>query len=286
MKILIIGADGQLGTELVKVIPAQERIAVTVKELDITDKEKTLSCLKKIKPSIVINTAAYNLVDQAEDSVELAFQVNAVGAANVALACRELEAALVHLSTDYVFDGTKRSPYLESDAPNPLSVYGTAKLAGELCVRNILAKYFIVRTSGLFGVAGCLGKGGGNFIEKIIEKAKTQSELRVVFDETFSPTYALDLAGKIYELALTRNYGLYHIVNHGECSWHELAAKIFELIGKKIKIHAVPAAEIKAKAKRPVFSVLNNAKLAELGLDDLRPWPEALKAYLIEKGHL
>lgn len=286
MKILIIGADGQLGSDLCKVIPEEERVSLTIKDINITDRDKTRAVIKKHRPNVVINTAGYHEVDLCEDEAEKAFAVNAIGAKNLAEACRESDAALAHISTDYVFDGGKNAPYIESDCPNPSSVYGISKLAGELHVKYLLKKYFIVRSSGLYGTAGCLGKGGGNFVENMLKLAAAQPALKVVNDEVVSPTYSLDLAGKLNELVRTENYGVYHIVNHGECSWYEFSVKIFELLGRKTIIHPVDSSQYKAKARRPKYSVLQNAALGELGLDDLRPWQEALKAYLAERGHL
>ena len=165
-------------------------------------------------------------------------------------------------------------------------MYAVSKLAGEFCVRYLLDQHFIVRSSGLYGTAGSLGKGGGNFAENMIKRAVVQPELKVVTDEVLSPTYTRDLAEKIYELAQTSRYGLYHIVNHDECSWYDFTVEIFKLLKQKIKIIPITASEFKAKARRPKYSVLKNAALKRLGLDDLRPWREALLAYLLEKGHL
>ncbi|MFH1361051.1 MAG: dTDP-4-dehydrorhamnose reductase [bacterium] len=282
MKILVIGADGQLGTDLVKIIPPAELIALTIKDIDITDREQTHQVIKKYQPSIVINTAAYHNVDKCEDEVEAAFRVNTYGVKYLAEVCQGLGVALVQLSTDYVFAGDKRSPYLESDVANPQSVYAISKLAGEQCVKYHLKKYFIVRTTGLYGVAGCLGKGGTNFVEGMIKRAAAQAELRVVSDEILSPTYSLDLAEAIYSLVQTNNFGLYHVVNAGQCSWYEFTVKIFELLNKKVSVKAVTAKEFQAKAKRPGYSVLESNKLK----NKLRPWQEALKAYLMEKGYL
>lgn len=286
MKILIIGADGQLGSDLCRVIPAEEQIPLTIKELDITDREQSRKVIHKYQPHIVINTAAYHRVDDCEEKVSEAFAVNSVGVKMVAEACREIDSALLHISTDYVFDGSKRTPYIETDIPAPQSVYGISKLAGELILRYMLEKYFIVRTTGLYGVAGCLGKGGGNFVENMIKRAEAQNELRVVNDEILSPTYTADLARKIYELIRTRHYGLYHIVNRGACSWYEFTVKIFELMNKKVKVVPVSAKEYKTKARRPAYSVMANSNLATLGLDDMRDWKEALRAYLTEKGRV
>ena len=283
MRVLIIGADGQLGSDLTGAIPQNEQIALTVKELDITDKEQTLRVIKKHAPQVVINTAAYNRVDDSEDQEATAFAVNATGVKNVALACREVDAALVHFSSDYVFNGEKNKPYVETDTPDPRSVYGISKLAGEFCVKYILKKYFIVRSAGLYGAAGCLGKGGGNFVDNMIRLADKQPDLRVVDDEIVSPTYTRDLAGKIAQLIRTEHYGLYHIVNHGCCSWYDFTVKIFELLGRKVAVKPVPSSEFPTRAQRPRYSALENARLRTLGMVDLRPWAEALRAYLEEK---
>jgi dTDP-4-dehydrorhamnose reductase len=237
-------------------------------------------------PEVVINTAGYNRVDDAEEHAKEAFDVNAVGVKNLSEAIRQIGAALVHISTDYVFDGEKRTPYVETDRPSPQSVYGISKLAGEYCIHYILQKYFIIRTTGLYGTAGCMGKGGGNFVDKIISQAEEQSEIRVVEDEILSPTYARDLAEKTYKLLLTEKYGLYHVVNRNCCSWHQFAKKVLEYLGKKVKITAIHSSDYKSRARRPHYSVLENAALAKLGMNDLRGWEEALRAYLVEKGYI
>ncbi len=286
MKIMVIGADGQLGTDLCQAIPQAEQIPLTIKDIDVTDREQVASVIAKYRPETVINTSGYHRVDDCEDHELPAFAVNAVGAKYLADACRESGAALVHLSTDYVFDGTKPTPYEETDAPNPRSIYGISKVAGESAIRYRLEKYYIVRSSGLYGLAGCLGKGGGNFVENMIKRAAAQPELAVVTDETVSPTYTADLAAKIYQLVGTGRYGLYHIVNHGECSWYDFTAKIFELLGRPVKLKKIRSADFQSRALRPHYSVLKNGGLQRLGLDDLRPWPEALRAYLQAGGYL
>ena len=283
MKIVIIGADGQLGHDLCRVIDRSEQIPLTIKDIDITDREQCEKVLTKASPQIVINTAAYNKVDEAETNPDEAFKVNAEGAKNVALSCKKLGAVMVHFSTDYVFDGTKTVPYIETDLPDPRSAYGKSKLAGETLVRGSLEKYFMIRTAGLFGIAGCLGKGGGNFVESILRQAQAGKEIKVVDDEVFSPTYTLDLAQKLNELVRTDHFGLYHLTNAGQCSWHEFAEKIMEYSGIKTKLIRIKVAELKALASRPKYSVLDNYNLRKIGLKDLRPWPEALKDYLAER---
>jgi len=283
MKIVIIGADGQLGHDLCRVIDRSEQVPLTIKDIDITDKQQCDEVLSKYSPDIVINTAAYNKVDEAETHQDEAFKVNAEGAKNVALACKKLDAIMVHFSTDYIFDGTKTTPYIETDEPGPRSAYGKSKLVGESLIWDNMHKYFIIRTAGLFGIAGCLGKGGGNFVESILRQAQAGKDLKVVDDEIFSPTYTMDLAQKLNELIRTWQFGLYHLTNAGQCSWYEFAEKILEYTGIKTKLVRLKVAELKALAPRPKYSVLDNYNLRKIGLKDMRPWPEALKDYLAER---
>jgi dTDP-4-dehydrorhamnose reductase len=285
MKILLIGADGQLGTDIQKVIDRSELIPLTISDIDITKKEQALSVIKRHSPDVVINTSGYSSVDDCEDNDRSAFDVNAFGVKNLCLACREMDATLVHISTDYVFDGKKGRPYVETDCPNPGTVYGISKLAGEQYLRYMLKKHFLIRTCGLFGVAGCLGKGGGNFVESMLKLAKEKPVIRVVTDQIVGPTYTLDLARKIDQLIRTKHYGLYHITNKGQCSWYEFAKKIFEITGTKVKLEKATTGEFKSKAMRPAYSVLGHDKLKKIGLDDMRAWDKALQAYLEERTH-
>ena len=286
MKILLIGADGQLGTDIQKVIDRSELIPLTIADIDVTRKESVSACIGKYKPDVVVNTSAYHRVDDCEGNDGIAFAVNAIGVKNLCLACGENDSALVHISTDYVFDGMKGKPYGEKDCPNPGTVYGISKLAGELYVKYMLKKHFIVRTCGLFGVAGCLGKGGGNFIESMLKLAKEKPVIRVVADQIVGPTYTLDLARKINDLIKTKYYGLYHVTNKGNCSWYDFAKKIFELTGTKVKLEKATTSEFKSKATRPAYSVLEHGNLRKIGLDDLRTWDKALEAYLEEKKRI
>jgi dTDP-4-dehydrorhamnose reductase len=285
MRVAVIGANGQLGTDLVKILNDWDLILLTHSDLDICDFVYTRKVIEGAKPKIVINTAAFNRVDDCENEPSKAFWVNTYAVRNLAQVCASLNCVLMHISTDYVFGGEKRAPYTEDDAPNPLNVYGVSKLAGEYFVRALCPKHFIVRTSGLYGVAGSSGKGG-NFVETMIRLAKEGKPIRVVTDQVLTPTYTRDLAHKIKELLQTEAYGVYHITNSGQCSWYEFAAKIFELLSLKPDFGPTTSAEFGAKAKRPAYSVLAHGRLAQLGLDDLRSWPEALAAYLEEKGLL
>lgn len=281
MKILVIGADGQLGRDLAKVIPASELIPLTIKELDITDARQTEEVIARHRPAAVINTAAKHNTDQCEENELATFAVNTVGVKNVARACRAAGAKLVQLSTDYVFDGEKGSAYVESDQPLPVSIYGISKLAAEYCVQYLLADFCIVRTSGLYGVAGCLDKGRGNFVDNMIKRAASQPLLKIVDDEIVSPTYTRDLAEKIVELIEERATGTFHVTNSGHCSWYEFAREIFCQLGTEVEIEPVKSTA-QVKARRPRFSALASQRLDK----PLRPWTEALKAYLVEKKHL
>jgi len=280
VKIAIIGADGQLGTDLCRVVPKEEQIPLTIKDLDITNPSQIDQVFKKYCPNIVINTAAYHKVDDCEDNPKLADLVNAIAVKNLAMACKRTQITLLHISTDYVFDGNKGAPYSEDDLPNPKTVYGASKLAGEKFAAEILPEHFIVRTCGLYGEAGCLGKGGTNFIKGMLRREKNKEKIRVVTDEIITPTYTLDLANKLYQLIQTKHFGLYHISNNGQCSWWEFASKIFEILKIDIKVEKATSVDFKTKAHRPKYSVLDNARLRKIGLKDMRNWDEALKDYL------
>ncbi len=287
MKVMVIGADGQLGTDLCPALKYHELIALTQKDIEITDMEAVFACCRKYRPRVIINTASLVKVDDCEDSVDLSYKVNALGARNVAVAAQELGAVMVQLSTDYVFGGDagRTVPYTEFDEPAPLNVYGQTKLAGERMVQSLCTRYFIIRTSSLFGIAGSLGKGG-NFVETVIKLAGTRDELQIVDDQVFSPTYAVDLAAKIVELISTAYYGIIHITNNGTCSWYEFGREALKMAGVKARVVPVKAAEYPRKARRPAYSVLGHYQLKLLGMDDLRDWHDALRAYMVQKGHL
>ncbi len=245
----------------------------------------SLNILKKIQPEAIINCAAYVRVDDAEYFADRAFAVNALGARNIALISKDLNSILMHISTDYIFDGRKKEPYIENDIPNPLNVYGNSKLAGEYFVRNTLEKYYIIRSSSLFGAAGASGKGG-NFVETMIKKAHNNEEIKVVDDMIMSPTYTKDAAGMIKNI-LIKNlpFGIYHVVNKEQCSWYEFAKSIFETINIKANLSPIKTNTMQLKARRPMYSPLNNIKLKKYGLY-MESWQEALRNYLIEKEYL
>ena len=298
MKILVTGANGQLGSDLCKVLQHFELIPLTHRDIEIADINSVKYAFCKHKPDIIINTAAYVRVDDCETNQDKAFLINTLGARNVAVIAQELGAKLIHISTDYVFGGVgetlvvshraggdKPRPYTEFDSPAPLNIYGKSKLAGENFVQHLCSKHFTIRTSGLFGIAGASGKGG-NFVETMLRLAKERDELKVVNDQVFSPTYTKDLAKKIAQLIRTEYYGIFHITNKGVCSWYEFATEILKQAGLKPPVIPITSDKYPQKASRPRFSVLDNYHLRLLGLDDMRTWQEALKDYMIEKGYI
>jgi dTDP-4-dehydrorhamnose reductase len=284
MKVMVIGANGQLGSDLVKVFSEWQVIPIKHMDFDICDHAMTHTRITEVKPDVVINTAAFHRVDDCEDRPEKAFAVNTVAVRHLAQVCAAVRCTLVHVSTDYVFGSDQRAPYTENDVPSPLNVYGVSKLAGEYFVRTLCPKHFIARTTGLYGLAGSSGKGG-NFVELMIRLAKEGKPIKVVHDQVLTPTSTKDLALKIKDLVQTEAYGLYHLTNSSGCSWYEFAAKIFQLTGLHPNFEPTTSAAFPTKARRPSFSVLAHTQLPKAGLADMRPWPEALADYLQEKGH-
>jgi dTDP-4-dehydrorhamnose reductase len=285
MRIAILGAGGQLAHDLLPAMADQELFPLPHADLDICDYSQVRQSLEEIKPDLVINTAAVVRVDDCESRVERSFQVNAFAPRHLAQVCQELDCALVQMSTDYIFSGDQKNPYLEDDLPMPLNVYGASKLAGEYFVRGSCQKHFVVRSSGLYGLVGSSGKGG-NFVETMIRKAGDGVPIRVVDDQVLSPTYTKDLAAELAKLVSTDAYGLYHITNSGACSWWEFAKRIFELVSLDPEVGSISSQEFGAAAQRPKYSVLGNAPAQAQKINVLRSWDEALEAYLLEKGHI
>jgi dTDP-4-dehydrorhamnose reductase len=232
-----------------------------------------------VRPDVIFNGAAYNKVDGAETETGRALEVNALAPSMLARAALEVGALLVHFSTDYVFDGRATAPYREDDCPHPLGAYGISKLAGEKLVLASRAEHLIVRTSAIFGRGGSRQKGG-SFVERILEQAKAGRPLRVVADQTFSPTYSPDLAAAAVALVRAGARGLVHVANQGSCTWHELATKGLALAGIQAPVAEITTAELKLAAKRPAYSVLDTSRYQSLGLPPLRPWADALAASL------
>lgn len=282
MRILLTGAGGQLAHDLKACLAGETLFALARAELDITDAAAVRAALARHRPDCLINTAAYNRVDDAEAEPAAAFAVNAAGVEHLARAAATAGAVLVHFSTDYVFDGAQRAPYVETDAPNPLSVYARSKRAGEEAVQRRCEKYFLIRTCGLYGVAGSRNKGG-NFVERMLRFAQQGKPLRVVNDQVLTPTSTRDLAEKLLPLLRTRRYGLYHMTNAGECSWYDFAREIFRVAGVAADVQPVSTAAFAARARRPPYSVLDNAAYRAAGFPDFRPWPEALADYIRQR---
>jgi dTDP-4-dehydrorhamnose reductase len=275
----VVGAGGQLGRALVGRLGSAIVWHGDQDDLDVRDPDAVAQVVEGARPDVVFNASAMNAVDRAEDEPDEAFAVNALGPRHLARACREVGALIVHVSTDYVFDGAARRPYTEEDVPHPINVYGISKLSGELLVRASGAEYLIARTSAVFAFGGSPAKGG-SFVERILAKARSGERLRVVDDQVFSPTSASDLAAALIRLMEAGAHGLLHVTNAGACSWHDLATRTLELAGVTAHVDAIPAAEFRTAARRPHYSVLSNERLRSLGLAPLRPWEEALEALL------
>jgi dTDP-4-dehydrorhamnose reductase len=279
----VIGSQGQLGRDLCPRLPGQV-VALTRAEADLTNASLLRKTLGDLHPDVVVNCAAYNFVDQAESEPEACFAVNGWGSRHLAQVCHDLDCTLVHFSTDYVFglDSLRSVPFSEVDAPGPVSVYGTSKLTGEYTIRAHCPKHFVIRTCGLYGVWGSGGKGT-NFVETMLRIAGEGKPLKVVDDQRCTPTYTADLAAAVWPLVETGRYGLYHLTNTGDCSWFEFAREIFRQAGVAADLAPVPSTQYPRPARRPPYSVLTSPRLAALGLPALRPWPEALAAYLAER---
>ncbi|MGF7118951.1 dTDP-4-dehydrorhamnose reductase [Methanobacterium oryzae] len=275
MKVLIIGSEGMLGHDLVDILSKENEISTTtIWTLDITDIEKTIKTVKEINPDVVVHAAAFTDVNGSESKKDLAYQVNVIGTRNVAVACRETDSALVYICTDYVFDGTKGTSYYEYDQTNPLSVYGKTKHLGEVYIRDILNKFYIVRTAWLYGFHG------PNFVTTMLNLAKTKNSISVVDDQIGSPTYTVDLAKAVAELIKKPAYGIYHITNSGSCSWYEYAKEIFEIAGIDIEVKPVSTEEYPQPAPRPKYSVLENYNWKMEGFEEIRDYKEALRDYM------
>ena len=282
MKVAVIGANGQLGSDICLVYRQRghEVTELNHDRIDISDLQRCSKCLREARSDLVINTAAMHNVESCETDPAGAFATNGLGSRNLALLSDEIGFTLVHISTDYVFDGAKGAPYTEDDCPMPLNVYGNTKLCGELFVRTLANQYFVVRVSGLFGTAPCRAKGGLNFVRLMLKLADERDEVRVLDDEVLSPTYTLDIAEQMEKLTATDRYGLYHVASQGSCSWHRFAEKIFEVTGTRTRLSVADPGEFPAKVPRPKYSVLENGALQAMGLDRMPHWEDGLRRYL------
>ncbi|HTS10062.1 MAG TPA: dTDP-4-dehydrorhamnose reductase [Candidatus Eisenbacteria bacterium] len=284
MKVAIVGSNGQLGSDLVQAFADHGDMvcALTHADVDISSCESVRTALENENVSAVVNTAAMHHVENCERDPAAAYSVNAIGARNLALVTRDLGACLIHISTDYVFDGKKTAPYIEEDSALPLNVYGNSKLAGECYVRTINAQHFVVRTSALYGAHQCRAKGGRNFVELMLELARTKGQVRVVNDEFVSPTPTRILSHQIVQLGHCDHFGLYHATSEGSCSWYEFAREIFDVAGVKVQLDMAGASDFPMKTPRPRYSVLENEQLKKFGLNLFGPWQDGLRQYLTE----
>lgn len=276
--VLITGILGQLGYNLAKELKARgvEFIAPSLEELDLTTEDGAKNFILEKKPDVVAHCAAYTAVDKAESESELALTVNGFGTRWVAEACRDVGAKMIYISTDYVFGGDGKIPYEVNDEKKPVNVYGRSKLLGEDAVSAIVDKHFIVRTSWVFGI------NGNNFIKTMLRLAETKKILTVVNDQIGSPTYTVDLAKLLADMAASDKYGTYHATNEGFCSWAEFAREIFSQAGIEIEVEGIPTIEYPTPARRPFNSRLSKKSLDEAGFNRLPGWQDALRRYLTE----
>ncbi len=273
MKIAVTGSEGMLGHDIRHAFSDVELICLTYETLDITKLDPVMKTIREIKPDFVVNAAAFTDVDRCESEPDLAYLVNGIGARNMAMACEETKCPVVHISTDYVFDGRKNGPYDEWDDTAPINQYGLSKLMGERLVTSLTNRFYVVRTSWLYG------KNGKNFVDTIGRLLSEKEGIDVVNDQVGSPTYTLDLARKIREI-IGKGYGIYHVTNSGKCSWHEFAVAIADRMGIQKRITPVTSEMFRRPAKRPANSVLGHTMLRLEGLGEMRDWKEALDEYL------
>ena len=276
MKVLVTGFNGQLGFDVVKELKSRniECIGITREDFSLTDTEKMQAFVREYKPDVVVHCAAYTAVDKAEDEQDLCDEVNHLATENLAKVCKELDAKMIYISTDYVFSGSGESFYEVDDKKAPQNVYGKSKLNGELAVQAILEKYFIVRISWVFG------SNGKNFIKTMLNLAKTHDKLTVVNDQIGSPTYTVDLAKLLCDMSVSDKYGVYHATNEGICSWYDFACEIFKQANIDITVEPVPSSAFPTKAKRPLNSRLSKNSLDQAGFSRLPSWQDALCRYL------
>lgn len=279
MKVLVTGVKGQLGFDVCKELDKRniENKGIDRDDCDITDEQAVLSYIKNYAPDVVVHCAAYTAVDKAEDEKEICYNVNVKGTEYIARACKEIDAKMVYISTDYVFEGVGDAAYEVDDKVAPDNTYGITKYQGEEVVRNILEKYFIIRISWAFGI------NGSNFINVMMKLGETHRELNVVADQIGSPTYTYDTAPLICDMIATEKYGTYHATNEGYCSWADLAEYIFSVTGQNVLVHHIKSEEYPTKASRPKNSRLSKASLDKAGFKRLPDWQDAVKRYINEK---
>jgi len=288
MRTIILGANGQFGCDLTKAFRARgsEVTALTHQDVEISDVAAPEALWESLKPDVVVNTTAFHNVEACESEPRTAFAVNALGARHLAVASVQHRFKLIHISTDYVFDGAKGRPYTEEDLPRPLNTYGNSKLSGEYFIQAGAKDYAIVRVSGLYGAAPCRAKKGLNFVKTMLKLARERGEVKVTADEFVTPTYTVASAAQVVKLAESGVSGLFHATPQGQCSWYEFAEAIFRYTRTPVKLTRASSADFPAKVPRPRYSVLENKALREAGLDIMPDWTECLRGYLMETGEL
>lgn len=288
MKVVVIGANGQLGDDVTRSMlgAGYDVTGLTHQDIEISDFDGVRDVVGRLRPRILVNTAAMHNVEKCEGDPEKAYRVNALGTRNLATVTQEIDCVLVNISTDYVFDGKKTDAYLEGDETLPLNVYGNTKLAGECFARTLNPKHFVIRTSALYGVSPCRAKSGLNFVDLMLKLARERGQMRVVDSETVSPTATSELATQIGELVKTDAYGLYHATSEGSCSWYDFAQAILSMAGLRAKLEVASPDEFPAKVPRPRRSVLENSALKKIGLNRLSNWQVGLRRYLAQTERL
>ncbi|MGS0972999.1 MAG: dTDP-4-dehydrorhamnose reductase [Candidatus Izemoplasmataceae bacterium] len=278
MKFLVTGANGQLGYDVIKLLDSKglDYLATDRDSLDITIEKQVVRVVREYNPDVVIHCAAYTAVDKAENEKEMCYSINVLGTKYLTEVCKDINAKMVYISTDYVFNGEGEKPFEVTDKPNPINYYGQTKYLGELEVQKLLAKYFIVRISWVFGI------NGSNFVKTMCKLGKERNEISVVADQFGSPTYTSDLAKLIVEMAKTDKYGVYHASNEGYCNWYDLAREIFKKSGMDVKVNPINTKDYSTKARRPRNSMLSKSQLTIRGFDVLPGWEDGLRRFINE----
>jgi dTDP-4-dehydrorhamnose reductase len=286
VKAAVLGANGQLGSDVCAAFQrnGDQVIALTHADVELSSADSVETALAAHAPEFIVNCAAMHHVEKCEADPSAAFQINAIGARHVAAWASHANAAVAYISTDYVFDGSKGAPYLESDRAIPLNAYGICKLAGEHFTSATAARHFVLRVSAIYGAHPCRAKGGLNFVELMLKLAGEREELRVVDDEFISPTPTVQIAAQLVVLSRSSRYGLYHATAEGSCSWYEFAAEIFRATATKVRLEKARPGEFPAKVARPKYSVLENFALKAAGLNGFTGWREGLLHYLEKRA--
>jgi dTDP-4-dehydrorhamnose reductase len=282
MRVAIVGANGQLGSDVARAFAenGDTVLALNHHDIEISDIDSVARTLRTLEPELVVNTAAMHHVERCEQDSMGAFSINAIGPRNLAMVAQDLDAIVMQISTDYVFDGAKREPYQEGDTPRPLNAYGNTKLAGEHFVRCTAERHIVLRTSGLYGKHRCRGKGGLNFVDLMLKLGGERGKVRVVNNEEVTPTSTYELAQQMVLLSRSDNVGLFHATAEGSCTWYDFAREIFKIAGLPVRVEVADPQDFPSKVPRPRYSVLENAALKATGTNCFRPWQEGLRQYL------